>query len=252
MNWNFAIERWRVPLIGEVVKLFAKIGLTEGGTVERVPKPVYRYVLGILRTAESAVRRLIFAAARDIVVEYKPRPPRKSSGENKRPAKQEGKAKRKRGFLFRLFDPPKRVSRNSSAARRNAGGWSPASITSLTIRGFRGSSGNTSHHRHPCPTAPVPDVEERVDDGTVDARPLIRRLMAAKHALEDIPRHALRLARWRARPKKSAVPSAGAPCAPAGRRDFASGQNTRSTRSSKSATGSPAMPSRSSTRLEAH
>ena len=75
MDWKSAIERWRVPLIGEVAKLFAEIGLTEGGTVERVPKPVYRYVLGILRTAESAVRRLIFAAARDIVVEYKPRRP---------------------------------------------------------------------------------------------------------------------------------------------------------------------------------
>ena len=75
MDWNFAIERWRVPLLGHVVKLFAEIGLTEGGTVERVSKPVYRYVLGILRTAESAVRRLIVAAARDIVVESKPRRP---------------------------------------------------------------------------------------------------------------------------------------------------------------------------------
>ena len=52
MDRNFAIERWRVPLLGHVLKLFAEIGLTEGGTVERVPKPVYRYVLGILRKAE--------------------------------------------------------------------------------------------------------------------------------------------------------------------------------------------------------
>ena len=94
MDWKFAIERWRVPLIGEVAKLFAEIGLTEGGTVERVPKPVYRYVLGILRTAESAVRRLIFAAARDIVVEPPPRRPastgpkvpRKTTGEPKQQA----------------------------------------------------------------------------------------------------------------------------------------------------------------------
>ena len=69
MDWAFAIERHRVPLLGHVMGLFVMIGLTEGGTVERVPKPVYRYVLGILRTAESAVRRLIFVAARNIVVE---------------------------------------------------------------------------------------------------------------------------------------------------------------------------------------
>src|SRR5687767_6777899 len=94
MDWNFAIERWRVPLIGEVVKLFAEIGLTEGGTVKRVPKPVYRYVLGILRTAESAVRRLIFAAARDIVVE--PRPKRPASTGPKVPRKSTGEPKPRR------------------------------------------------------------------------------------------------------------------------------------------------------------
>ena len=39
MDWNFAIERWRVPLIGHVLGLFAKIGLAEGVTIERVSKP---------------------------------------------------------------------------------------------------------------------------------------------------------------------------------------------------------------------
>ena len=67
-----AIERYRVPLIGHVAKLFAEIGLTESGTVERVSKSLHRFILRRLRTAESAVRRLILAAARDIVVEYKP------------------------------------------------------------------------------------------------------------------------------------------------------------------------------------
>ena len=69
MDRNSAIERWRLPLLAEVLKLCAEIGLTGGGTVEKVPKPVHRYVLRILRTVESAARRLILAAARDIVVE---------------------------------------------------------------------------------------------------------------------------------------------------------------------------------------
>ncbi len=115
MDWNFAIERWRVPLLGHVLELFAKIGLTEGVTIERVPKPLYRDVLGILRTAESAVRRLIVAAARDIVVEPKPRRPvsvkPKTSSNDESKADVGAKAKRKRRPLFGLFDPPKRVKK---------------------------------------------------------------------------------------------------------------------------------------------
>ena len=211
MDWTFAIERWRVPLLGEVAKLFAEIGLTEGGTVKRVPKPVYRYVLGILRTAESAVRRLIFAAARDIVVEYKPRPPRKSSGENKRPAKQEGKAKRKRRPLFGLFDPPKRFRRRFKKKRRGPEPRIHYFPYDPRIPWFL-----RQHFTPPAPVpaAPVPVVKETIDDGTVDARHLIRRLFAAVDALQDIPRQALRLARWRARPKEERRPERWSPLRP--------------------------------------
>ena len=75
MDWDFAIERHREPLLRIVVGLFAMIGLTEGGAVERLSRPLYRLVLGILRPAESAVRRLIIVAARDIVVEPRPKRP---------------------------------------------------------------------------------------------------------------------------------------------------------------------------------
>ena len=50
------------------------------------------------------------------------------------------------------------------------------------------------------PAPPASVVEEKVDDGTVDAGPLIRRLTAIKAALEDIPRQARRYARWRDTP----------------------------------------------------
>ena len=75
MDWDFAIERHREPLLRIVVGLFAMIGLTENGAVERLSRPLYRLVLGILRPAESAVRRLIIVAARDIVVEPSPKRP---------------------------------------------------------------------------------------------------------------------------------------------------------------------------------
>ena len=216
MDWTFAIERWRVPLIGEVAKLFAEIGLTEGGTVERVPKPVYRYVLGILRTAESAVRRLIFAAARDIVVEYKPR----RSARSKAPAKDKRPGETGRQSQAQT-PPPVQTVRSAQAAQEilrppdaNAGGWSPASTTSHYDPRIPWFLRQHFTPPAPVPAAPVPEWKRRVDDGTVDARHLIRRLLAAADALQDIPRHALRLARWRARPKEERRPERWSPLRP--------------------------------------
>ncbi|MBL8908600.1 MAG: hypothetical protein JNM20_18155, partial [Rhizobiales bacterium] len=54
----------------------------------------------------------------------------------------------------------------------------------------------------------------KVDDGTVNAKPLIRRLMAVLDAVQDIPRHALRLARWQARPKEERRPERWSPLRP--------------------------------------
>ena len=75
MDWDFSIERNRGMLLPHIVGLFAMIGLVEGGTVERVSRPLYRKVAGLLRSAESAVRRLIIVMARDIVVEPRPKRP---------------------------------------------------------------------------------------------------------------------------------------------------------------------------------
>jgi len=198
MDWEFAIERYRGPLLGHVVRLFAMIGLTEGVTIERVSKPLYRQVLGVLRTAESAVRRLIIAAARDIVVEPKPRRPsqagRKSSGESKGQGK--GKAKRKRGIFFKLFDPPKRFRKffGRRGKRRRA-------QPRVTVIGYDPRIPEFLRGQPAAPAAaPVPEVAETIDDGTVNAGPLIRRLLAIKDALEDIPRQARRYARWRDTP----------------------------------------------------
>jgi hypothetical protein len=216
MDRNFAIDRWRLPLLGVIAVLFAEIGLTEGGTIERLSKPLHRFILRRLRTAESAVRRLILAAARDIVVEYKPRRPAsvkpKTSSNDKSKADVEGKTKRKRGFLFKLFDPLKRYGRRFKKMRR---GPEPR------IHVFGEPDPRTPIFRllgmHP-PTAsappPVPDVDETVDDGTVNAGPLIRRLLAITDALQDIPRQAMRLARWQARPIEERRPERWSPLRP--------------------------------------
>ena len=202
MDWNFAIERHRLPLLGLVRALCAEIGLTEGGTVDRVPKPVHRYVLRILRTAESAVRRLIVAAARNIVVE--PREPRPAKPRQKPSAKPkaegEAKPRRKRKPLFNLFDTLKRFGRRFRKKRR---GPEPHvhSIESF----FRQKEAEI---------AAAQAKQKVVDDGMVNAAPLIRRLLACADALTDIPGQAMRLAQWQARPKEERRPERWSPLRP--------------------------------------
>src|SRR5262245_66315368 len=73
MDWDYAIERNRESLLGVVTALFTMIGLAEGGMVERLSQPLYRKVLGKVKAAEAAVRRLIIVAARNIVVAPRPK-----------------------------------------------------------------------------------------------------------------------------------------------------------------------------------
>jgi hypothetical protein len=216
MDRNSAIERWRLPLLAEVLKLCAEIGLTQGGTVEKLPKPVHRYVLRILRTVESAARRLILAAARDIVVEYKPRPPAapkkpKTSSSDRTKADGEAKPKRQRRPLFNLFDALKRVGRRFKKKRRGPEPririlGDPPDTRHPVFRLFR--------QPEPPPPPPAPVVEEKVDDGMVSAANLVRRLVAVVDALSDIPRHAMRLALWEAKPKEDRRPERWSPLRP--------------------------------------
>ena len=63
----------------------------------------------------------------------------------------------------------------------------------------------------PALAAPAPEVDETVEDDTVNAGPLCRRLFAIIGALEDLPRQAKRLARWRARPIEERRPQLSTP-----------------------------------------
>jgi hypothetical protein len=201
MDSNSAIERWRVPLLAIILELFAKIGLSEGATLERLSKPLHRLILSRLRTAEAAVRRLIIAAARDIVVE--PRPERPARAARKPPTKDkdqstaEAKPKRKRRPLFNLFDALKRHTRIFKKKRRK---FNPR------ITYFHHDPRIPEFLRSPAPVPAAPVVEERVDDGTVSARHLIRRLHAAVDAVRNIQRHAERYARWRDKPYEERHP----------------------------------------------
>jgi hypothetical protein len=196
-----------------VQDLFAQVGLTGGDDmVERVSRPVYRKVQRVLRSAESAVRRLIIAVARDIVVAPLPRRPapaaRKRSGQFKSKAEGEGhaKPKRKRGLRFRLFDTPRRKDWGIPRGRRKRRRIEPR------IHFFDFDPRIPAFLRPQAPvSAPIPEKARAIDDGTVSALRLCRRLLATMDALEDLARHARRYARWRDKPREERRPRRDSP-----------------------------------------
>ncbi len=191
MDWALAIERNRQPLLRIVAALCAMIGLVEGGVVARVSRPLHRAVLAVLRPAEAAVRRLIVAAARGMVVPVQaPRVARAlrivSSGTGA------GRV------TFQLFDPRRVLWSDRRGYGAGARGRPRARFIDVAfdprIPLFR-----------PAPRVEADQAEEP-DDHTINALPLCRRLSAIRAALDDLPRQAQRYARWRARPRETRRP----------------------------------------------
>ncbi len=75
MDWDAAIKRHSEALNRIVAALFALLGLEGEADLGRIPNPLYRSVLLVLRPAESAVRRLIVIAAKGLVVKLAPSRP---------------------------------------------------------------------------------------------------------------------------------------------------------------------------------
>jgi hypothetical protein len=184
MDWARAIERNSEALVGIVEALFAMLGLVGSATVSRIPQPLHSAVLRVLRPAESAVRRLIIIAARGLVmkpVPSRPMPakPITGKGGNSRPS-------------FQLFDPRK----NFAAPHRRV-------FARIAPRIHIFGNDPRVAALWPAPQ-PAPDPAPP-PDGLVNAQRLSRRLQALKLALDDLPRQARRLARWRVR--RENVPS---------------------------------------------
>jgi hypothetical protein len=180
-----AIECHRQPLLRIVAGLYAMIGLAQGGSIERLGRPIYRKVLNLLRPAEWAVRRLIVIAAQGLVVE--PRAVRKTAEKPAVAGKTKAKDKRQRFRAFSLFDP---LARYGFSFRRRV-----HPTVEPRIRSF---------DRFPravvivYSTQPAPPPKPEAD-GSVNGKSLCRRLDALKRALEDLPGQAKRYARLRAK-----------------------------------------------------
>jgi hypothetical protein len=188
MDWTKAIEINKIALTRIVAELIALVGIAS----ERLPRPVYRAVMIVLRPAESAVRRLIIAAARGMTVTL---PPSRPMPKGTVIARKGGGSPRQ---AFQLFDSRKNFERR----RRKAG---PMMVPRLTIFDFS-------------PLVPLfrkpPQRYVEPDDGKVNAARLRRRLAAIKAALEDLPRQVKRLLRWQARRNKMKMPKFRDPLRP--------------------------------------
>jgi hypothetical protein len=192
MDWDLAIKRNSEALQGIIAALFAMLG---DATVSRLLRPVYYAVLRILRPAESAMRRLIIIAARGLVVKpvaSRPMPKGHLIGKGSTPHPS-----------FQLFDPRKNFPELRQHGRKPA--RNPPRIH------FFGSDPRVAA-LWPTPqpaAAPAPP-----SDGLVNSARLSRRLQALKSALEDLPRQARRLARWRLRREKAKSPKFRSPLRP--------------------------------------
>ena len=196
MDWELAIKRNSEALTGIVEALFAMLGLVGEATVSRIPQPLHRAVLRVLRPAESAVRRLVVIAARGLVVKVAPSRPMpkgqiigKDSG-NRLPS-------------FKLFDTRKDFP--ELRQRRIKYTKHPPRILFF---------GDDSRVDSLWPAPPPGAQPAPPPDGLVNAERISRRLQALKLALEDLPHQARRMARWRVRREAEKAPKFTSPLRP--------------------------------------
>jgi hypothetical protein len=211
MDWNAAIEKNREALKRVMAMLVAMAGLEDRRAT--LPRHLHRAILSLLRPAEAAARRLIIVAARGLVVTLAPARKPKPYSANLEPLLRHlgiaitispdsilprsrgrgtgqavGEGPRPRTLCLPLFDPPRRIpgygSRRSVPAHAAPRILLPGIATPHTL-----------------PPSPSPD-------DPIDATRLALRLAALSRALDNLPREAMRFARWRAARHASAPDAA--------------------------------------------
>ncbi|MBZ0260863.1 MAG: hypothetical protein K8F90_09705 [Hyphomicrobiales bacterium] len=183
MDWDLAIKRNSKALKAIIEVLFALLGLDGGDAAQRIPRSLHSAVLRVLRPAESAVRRLIVVAARNVVVKLAPSRP---TVEGRKIVRGSGNSTPS----FQLFDPVKRAKPIRAMKFRRVQprirviGYDPRVVALFP---------------KPAPVVVPPPPP----DGLASATRLHRRLQALKIALDDLPRQAKRLVRWQLRRRAS-------------------------------------------------
>jgi hypothetical protein len=192
--WKAAVTRNSAALKAIVAPLLALLERHSGKDTHILPRTIHSAILRVLRPAESALRRLIVIVARDVTLVAPP--PRTASAPRER---KERAGLAPASIAFQLFDPRKRFGQRRVAYAKHAPRVYMIAPDPPLIPIFR----------RPSP-APPPRESER----QVDARRLSLRLQAFTAALDDLPRQANRLLRWRARREKRTPPTFIAPLRP--------------------------------------
>jgi hypothetical protein len=182
MDWEMIIERNRERILTAIAPLLAVLGYDPRRAGE-MPRHFYRSLLILLRPAESAVRRLIIIAAHGIVVKLKLSASRAfPAGLKLKLRLAEKDAERVAAFC--LIDPLKRFAREGFEWAKE---WQKEQVLPrISVPGFIN------------PVFPGPKPIPFRDD-PIDTAALVRRIRALKQALDNLPREAMRLARWKAR-----------------------------------------------------
>ena len=175
MDWDDIIERNCERLVAVLTELFVMAGFGRGGTA-LLPRHVCRALLILLRPAESAARRLIVMAARDLAVTLRAGVPRAF------PAGLALNRDAGRVPAFCLIDPLKRFAPEEF----EWGNTKVQEIPRISVPGLFDPVFELPK--------PIPD-----DSDLISPAAIRRRLLALQEALDHLPRQAKRLARWRAR-----------------------------------------------------
>jgi hypothetical protein len=180
MDWNRVIELNSERLFTVVATLVSMVRVHGGGIAALLPRSGYSAALILLRPAESAVRRLIIIAARGLVVKLKLDGGRGfPTGLKEKLRLLEKDADRIPAFC--LIDPLKRFApEDFEWGKEKAQVIARISVPGLFDPVF--------------PPQPIHNI-----DDMVAATALGRRVQALRFALDNLPREAKRLARWRAK-----------------------------------------------------
>jgi len=186
-NWQGAIELNRNALLRILATLFSMAGMVDGAMPETLPRHRLNAIRRILKTTESALRRLIVIAARDLADIPFPVGVRAyfHDPENAGSRRTGQSPKDGRSVVpvppFALSDPPRTFSLQPRRRR-------PKSFPRISFFGPDAA-----------PPRPVPDGWYREPDDALDAGPICRRLLSARRALDDLQHEAERLARLQRR-----------------------------------------------------
>jgi hypothetical protein len=177
-----AIECHLEALQRIVAALLASVGMVQGQMIERLSPRIYRSTLRVLRPAEAAVRRMIVVLAQRLVAA-----PEVVRARSVVPGVPRALGNRRAGrTLFRLFDPLYRAGKVKGRAI--------SQLPRMRVIEFDLRVPMLSQ-----PAVPPSKLAHAVPR-TFNTAPLRRRLLAIELALRDMPRQAMRYARWRARP----------------------------------------------------